>query len=96
MRMIRIIDLKNCNEVALELPYREWKEILTCLRPEDKEKVLAGEEVRLGNVDLLMFLQYMRDKGNIMNMYEVAMMLYWTADHNEYHTFNLRIDEVKR
>ena len=96
MRMIRIIDIKNCNEVVLELPYSEWKSILTCLRPEDDVKVKDGSEVRLGNVDLLMFLQYFRDKADLMKMYEVAMMLYWTAGHNEFHTFNIVIDEVKR
>ena len=96
MRMIRIIDIKNCNEVVLELPYKEWKSILTTLRREDAKRAIDGEDVRLGNVDLLMFLQYFRDKADLMKMYEVAMMLYWTAGDNEYHTFNIVIDEVKR
>lgn len=92
MRMIRVIDTKNYNEVVLELPYSEWKSILTCLQEEDQVKI-EKNPIELGNVDLLMFLEYFRDKADVYKMYEVAMMLYWTAKGKEYHTYNI---EVKR
>lgn len=95
MRMIRVIDTKNYNEVVLELPYSEWRGILTCLSTEDQERV-QREDVELSKVDMLMFLEYLRDKAEVFKMYEVAMMLYWTASSKEYHTYNIKIDEVKR
>lgn len=95
MRMIRIIDIKNNDEVIMELPYNDWKGIITCLRAED-QGLVQKQAIEISKVDMLMFLKYFRDEEDVSKVYEVALMLYWTASNSECHRYNIRIDEVKR
>lgn len=85
MQLYQVVDLRQCNNVELELPYRSYKSIESCFNTEDKPDFNAGH--RLTTLDLLMLLKYFRDRNEIEHTYQVAMMLYWTADGNEYHEF---------